>query len=325
VTHGAPGHEAPHCPRCGNAVALSAARPRINNLTGKVELWCARCPDEATVSSRPPPAPLELARTLAGAAALAPVRTAPPPRSERMRPATVRLESRVRRAAPLAASAAVVLVVAGGAFAADSLRVERGDQAETAVAISGPVTPAPAPAAAPEPLTVKPLGVTLDGEPIEDRYPTLAGWVHPIRGTTEPLPENASRRFGAKRDGKRPAECGRGHCGVDLSGDVGTPILSVADGVVAQIHRSSGGRGGRYIRIQHPDDTISSYFHLDSIVDELRVGDEVTAGQQLGGLGRSGIKVSGPHLHFGVAISDGERLRNIDPQPFLERALIEKR
>ena len=36
--------------------------------------------------------------------------------------------------------------------------------------------------------------------------------------------------------------------------------------------------------------------------------------------GRSGIKVSGPHLHFGVAISDGERLRNIDPLPFLERA-----
>ncbi len=151
---------------------------------------------------------------------------------------------------------------------------------------------------------------------------SLATWVHPVLGTGEPLPGTRARHFGAARPGVRPPECGGGHCGVDLSGDRGTPIVAVAPGVVVQVKRDSSGRGGRFVRVRHPDDTVSSYFHLDEVTAELAAGQEIEAGHRLGTLGSSGVQVSGPHLHFGVGYADGARTVHLDPLPFLRRATI---
>jgi murein DD-endopeptidase MepM/ murein hydrolase activator NlpD len=157
-------------------------------------------------------------------------------------------------------------------------------------------------------------------EPLEERLPTLADWVFPVLGSDEPFPLKPTRRFGAGRDGRLVAECGGGHCGVDLDGPRGTPVVAVAWGVVTRVEHRSDRRSGKYVRIEHPDSVYTAYMHLDEIADGLRVGDEIDAGDVVGTLGRTGIKHSAPHLHFGLAVPSGNKLVHIDPAPFLSRA-----
>ncbi len=306
-----------------------------------MSLWCRACPDTAAVSA-PPPVELELARALGGSVrAGPPTPTLPPLRGERgpgrWTASAPRQSGRSTASPPLeprrstasaargprrwTASAALVLVAACGAVYAESKMGDgRTGERLASLAIPGQVPPGQEPARPGG--RVSSLGVMLDGEPIEDRFPTLATWVHPVLGTGEPLPATRARRFGAERPGKRPPECGGGHCGVDLSGERGTPVVAVAPGEILQVHGASSGRGGRYVRVRHPDDTVSSYFHLDEVAADLVAGQEIEAGRRLGTLGSSGVKVSGPHLHFGIGYADGTRTIHLDPVPFLRRAVI---
>lgn len=158
------------------------------------------------------------------------------------------------------------------------------------------------------------------GEPLEERLPTLLDWVHPVAGSDEGFPLKSTRRFGAQRDGVKRTECGRGHCGVDLDGPRGTPVVAVAWGEVARIERRSGRRSGKYVRIEHPDYVYTSYMHLDSIAAGLEVGDEVQPGDILGTLGRTGIRNSAAHLHFSLEIPRGDRFEHFDPTPYLRKA-----
>ncbi len=155
--------------------------------------------------------------------------------------------------------------------------------------------------------------------------PTLRDWVHPVPGTSDLFPVRPNRLFGADRDGDDRPECGGGHCGVDLGGDRGQALVAVAWGTVSKIQREPNRRGGRYVRIEHPDFVYSSYFHLDRIAPDLAVGDEVEAGRPLGALGSSGIKVSSPHLHFGLELPGRGASVFVDPSPYLARARVIER
>lgn len=166
--------------------------------------------------------------------------------------------------------------------------------------------------------------IELDG--LEEERPSLLDWVHPVTGSEEKVPTRGTRRFGAHREGvSDPTRCGQGHCGVDLAGPRGRPVVAVAWGTVVRVeHSASGrdGRSGRYVRIEHPEGVFTSYMHLDAIAAEVSVGDEITAGQVIGTLGKTGIHSAEPHLHFGLEIQDDGALRYIDPTPFLVRAEI---
>lgn len=157
-------------------------------------------------------------------------------------------------------------------------------------------------------------------EPLEAMLPILLDWVFPVQGSNEPFPLRASRRFGAKREGKRVAKCGRGHCGVDLKGNRKTPIVAVAWGEVVRIEWRTNKRSGRYVRIEHPESVFTSYMHLHAIAPGLRVGDEVQPGTVVGTLGRTGIKESAAHLHFSLEVPIDGRVKHIDPVPYLKRA-----
>ena len=83
------------------------------------------------------------------------------------------------------------------------------------------------------------------------------------------------------------------HTGVDINTATGTPVTAIAGGTV--IVSVYDGGWGDYIMINHGNNLISLYAHLDS--RSVQRGDTVAPGQEIGTTGNSGIS-SGPHLHF---------------------------
>ena len=91
---------------------------------------------------------------------------------------------------------------------------------------------------------------------------------------------------------------GKMHYGVDLANSTGTAIVSAADGVVS--YASPLSTYGNLIMVTHSIDgqTFTSlYAHLSSI--KVKVGQEVSKGQLIGGMGATG-NVTGTHLHFEI-------------------------
>jgi murein DD-endopeptidase MepM/ murein hydrolase activator NlpD len=150
----------------------------------------------------------------------------------------------------------------------------------------------------------------------------LAGisFVSPLDG----YPRIAVSGLGELRDnGRRP------HRGIDFASEYGEPVRSVADGTVTFagvdwerrayiplepwgaviVHQRHMGPRGLFIEVDHGNGVISLYAHLASY--DVEVGDRVKAGQRLGEVGRSGIRDSGPHLHFGM-FHNGEVLDPLD-------------
>ncbi len=103
------------------------------------------------------------------------------------------------------------------------------------------------------------------------------------------------------------AEGAGSHPGVDIRVPVGTPIRSIANGIVTQVREDAGGFG-LFITIRHPhmpdpdspkNATVlhSNYAHLSAQL--VKEGDIVEKGQQIGLSGQTGF-ATGPHLHFQI-------------------------
>ena len=85
----------------------------------------------------------------------------------------------------------------------------------------------------------------------------------------------------------------KAHKGTDYGAPAGTPIRTVADGVVSFAGRKGG--YGNYVVIQHPDKAATAYAHLGRI--DVRMGQRVQQGQTIGTVGSTGT-ATGPNLHF---------------------------
>ena len=71
------------------------------------------------------------------------------------------------------------------------------------------------------------------------------------------------------------------HNGIDLGIPTGTPIYSIARGVVSSVDDScEDPTNGAYISVTHPDDSRSSYVHMSEIF--VRRGQEVNENTKLG-------------------------------------------
>lgn len=102
------------------------------------------------------------------------------------------------------------------------------------------------------------------------------------------------------------------HKGIDLRAEVGTPILSISDGVVVDSAMRNDFCGGT-LKIDHGiidgKKMETRFCHLSSI--SKKVGDKVKQGEEVAKSGKSG-RVTGPHIHFEVIV-DGQ---HVNPEPY---------
>ena len=89
---------------------------------------------------------------------------------------------------------------------------------------------------------------------------------------------------------------GRMHKGIDIAGDIGTPIVAVDAGVVTYAEWNDGGYG-YLVEITHDNGSQTIYGHNNKIL--VQQGQRVAQGQQISEMGSTGFS-TGPHLHFEI-------------------------
>ena len=89
----------------------------------------------------------------------------------------------------------------------------------------------------------------------------------------------------------------RPHTGVDYAAPMGTPVMSIGDGVV--IEKGYNGGGGNTVRIRHNKVYTTAYLHLSKYGEGIKPGVRVKQGQVIGYVGSTGTS-TGPHLDFRV-------------------------
>jgi len=96
------------------------------------------------------------------------------------------------------------------------------------------------------------------------------------------------------------------HVGVDLRGNIGTPVYATAPGIVSFAGVATG--YGNLVTIEHGYGLQTRYSHLDKIL--VRVGAAVGTHQEIGLLGNTGWS-TGPHLLYETRV-DGAPLNPLN-------------
>ena len=125
-----------------------------------------------------------------------------------------------------------------------------------------------------------------------------------LRGAARTIREPSAH---AARSGRGSVHVARHHIGIDYAAPIGTPVVAVADGVVA--HQGMSGAYGNLIVLSHAGGYSTYYAHLIEYAEHLRPGSEVRRGTEIGYVGSTG-RSTGPHLHFEVRQAG----RYLDPQ-----------
>lgn len=95
----------------------------------------------------------------------------------------------------------------------------------------------------------------------------------------------------------------RVHLGVDIQTAEGAPVYAAADGKVTKVWDDA--LMGRCVAIAHEGETYTFYKNLDkTLADNIKEGQTVTAGQQIGRVGNTAISelADEPHLHLEMTV-----------------------
>ena len=98
----------------------------------------------------------------------------------------------------------------------------------------------------------------------------------------------------------------RAHRGVDYAAPYGTPVRSVADGVVVSKGWSTG--YGNTVEIKHNERYSTLYAHLSDYAPKMVRGKNINMGEVIGFVGTTGW-ATGPHLHYEFRVNG----RHVDP------------
>ncbi|MGF1510114.1 MAG: M23 family metallopeptidase [Myxococcota bacterium] len=132
-----------------------------------------------------------------------------------------------------------------------------------------------------------------------------------------PAPGRVTGRYGTERRFNQTVQSV--HYGLDIGAPIGTPVKAALPGRVAM--SEDRWAAGRTVFIDHGAGLFTAYFHLAR--RRVRPGETIRAGQIIGDVGKSG-RVTGPHLHFGLAVrcmreqSSEARGMYVDPEPWLD-------
>jgi len=109
-----------------------------------------------------------------------------------------------------------------------------------------------------------------------------------------------------------------GHNGIDFGIANGTPVLSAAQGVVDKVSFEDGGYGN-YVKLRHTDGAATYYTYYCHLMHAtVSSGQTIQVGVAIGQSNNTGAS-TGPHLHFGLRMSDTSTPYKgyVDPLPYL--------
>lgn len=132
-------------------------------------------------------------------------------------------------------------------------------------------------------------------EPLKKIADPQRYWENPF---LQPVQGEITTEFGCIRytnDDPNPTR----HSGIDIATAKGTPVLACNNGRV--LFADFLQLTGNTVIIEHGYGLKSFHYHMDSL--NVKAGDMVQKGQQIGAVGTTGYS-TGPHLHFGLAVNN---------------------
>ena len=138
--------------------------------------------------------------------------------------------------------------------------------------------------------------ITVERARIDRALSTYSADRQPLLRLPVPVAGTRSSSFGLRRFFNGQARSP--HSGMDIAAAAGTPILNPARGRV--LDTGDFFFNGQTVFVDHGQGVITMYCHLSRT--DVKPGDEVGAGAQLGLVGATG-RVTGAHLHWGIAVN----------------------
>jgi murein DD-endopeptidase MepM/ murein hydrolase activator NlpD len=132
--------------------------------------------------------------------------------------------------------------------------------------------------------------------------------------TLWPVTGPITSSFGEREDPILGNGEGEFHPGIDISGQLGTPIHAAADGVIVSAELVNG--YGRMVTIDHGHGVQTLYGHMSGFA--VTVGQTVSRGEVIGYIGHSG-RTTGNHVHYEVRIHNTP----VNPHKYLQSTLAD--